>query len=343
MAVNKYNPNTGKPLAPGQTVQVGNTGTYVTQGGTGTTTGSPTTSSPSSSYSTPVTFNTNTNTYKPSTTSTGSSYTIQSGDTLSAIAAKNNTTVAAIQAANNISDPNVIYAGANLTIPGQSSPTTNAPTATTVNPNQAEIDRITAEINKLQGTVTQAQAAGVQPGEDIPDEILGGMTGSEYVKTSEEERAKKELADKKKDEDDQKTIKDLQTQNEIASLKQMLKDATVSKPDAFSSSDTFESLSEQNGLTGVKTQIDELSELIRESEAATRQGLNKQEGRIAPMGVISSRQQELQRQANEELDSLNRQKQTLVDEYSTKMSNIGMIMDFKQSDYQTAYKEYTDN
>ena len=44
-------------------------------------------------------------------------YTIQSGDTLSEIAAANNTTVEAIASANNISDPNKIQAGASLNIP----------------------------------------------------------------------------------------------------------------------------------------------------------------------------------------------------------------------------------
>lgn len=49
------------------------------------------------------------------------SYTIKSGDTLSEIAAANNTTVDAIAKANGISDPNKISAGATLDIPGGNS------------------------------------------------------------------------------------------------------------------------------------------------------------------------------------------------------------------------------
>jgi LysM repeat protein len=45
-------------------------------------------------------------------------YTVQRGDTLGAIATRFNTTVQAISAANNISNPNLIYAGQVLTIPG---------------------------------------------------------------------------------------------------------------------------------------------------------------------------------------------------------------------------------
>ena len=47
------------------------------------------------------------------------SYTIRSGDTLSAIASRYGTTVAKLASANGIKNPNLIYAGNKLTIPGQ--------------------------------------------------------------------------------------------------------------------------------------------------------------------------------------------------------------------------------
>lgn len=50
-------------------------------------------------------------------------YTIRSGDTLGGIAKRFNTTVAKLQSANNISNPNVIYAGRTLTIPDSYSST----------------------------------------------------------------------------------------------------------------------------------------------------------------------------------------------------------------------------
>ena len=69
------------------------------------------------------------------------SYTIKSGDTLSQIAKNNNTTVAAIQAANpSITNPNRIYAGQTLNIPGQggttagNGQTTVKPTSNTTSP-----------------------------------------------------------------------------------------------------------------------------------------------------------------------------------------------------------------
>ena len=63
------------------------------------------------------------------------SYQIKSGDTLSALAAKFGTTVQALAQANGIANPNVIKAGATLTIPSSTPATPSAPANTTVNPN----------------------------------------------------------------------------------------------------------------------------------------------------------------------------------------------------------------
>ena len=45
-------------------------------------------------------------------------YVVQAGDTLSSIAQKFGTTVEAIVRANNLADPNLIFVGQVLTIPG---------------------------------------------------------------------------------------------------------------------------------------------------------------------------------------------------------------------------------
>jgi len=76
--------------------------------------GSTSSSSSQSSTSKPAT-STTTSGYN---TNPAGTYTIQSGDTLSGIASKYGTTVNALLAANpNITNPNLIYAGAKLTIP----------------------------------------------------------------------------------------------------------------------------------------------------------------------------------------------------------------------------------
>jgi LysM repeat protein len=60
-------------------------------------------------------------------------YTVQRGDTLSAIAAAHDTTVAAIVAKNGLANPNMIYAGQKLCIPGQA-PTSYVEPATAAAP-----------------------------------------------------------------------------------------------------------------------------------------------------------------------------------------------------------------
>ncbi|WP_257447924.1 LysM peptidoglycan-binding domain-containing protein [Archangium lipolyticum] len=56
-------------------------------------------------------------------------YTVRAGDTLSGIAGRYGTSVSAIAQANGISNPNLIYAGQRLNIPGASAPSAPAPTS----------------------------------------------------------------------------------------------------------------------------------------------------------------------------------------------------------------------
>jgi len=82
----------------------------------------------------------------PSQPATLPSYVIRSGDTLSKIAAKNNTTVNALMAANpTIKNPNLIYAGNKLVIPGAQAPV--APATPTVPPAPPTPDIVVPEKN----------------------------------------------------------------------------------------------------------------------------------------------------------------------------------------------------
>jgi len=65
-------------------------------------------------------------------TAAATTYTVQPGDTLSAIAAQYGSSVAAIAAANGIADPNLIFAGQVLTIPSSTSAVTTASVVTSV-------------------------------------------------------------------------------------------------------------------------------------------------------------------------------------------------------------------
>lgn len=74
--------------------------------------------------------------FSPPKSSTGASYTVRSGDSLGAIAARFGTSVSAIASRNGIRNANLIYPGQKLSIPGKSGGTTTPtpPTNTTPTP-----------------------------------------------------------------------------------------------------------------------------------------------------------------------------------------------------------------
>ena len=88
------------------------------------------------------------------TSSSTSTYTVKSGDTLSTIAKKFNTTVAKLQSLNNIKDPNKISVGQVLKITGTSSSSSNSPSTYTVKKG----DTLSAIAKKFNTTVAKLQS-----------------------------------------------------------------------------------------------------------------------------------------------------------------------------------------
>jgi hypothetical protein len=80
------------------------------------------------------------------------------------------------------------------------------------------------------------------------------------------------------------------------------------------------------GIAGLQSQITNIDTQIAEANESLRQGKNVQGERLAPMELISTRQQTLENRARDVVNTLGIQKQALVDQYNASLSNVQMIM-----------------
>jgi hypothetical protein len=172
-----------------------------------------------------------------------------------------------------------------------------------------------------------------------PGESKVAVTSEEPRKKTAQEiineaKATAETAKKSADE-----LATLTTQSQIAALKKELGLDTgiPAKPTLVSD---YEALRSSKGITGLEEQITALNASIADAEASIRQGMYNQEGKLMPMELIGTRQRELARQGQELLDTLNRRKQTMVDELTTKTNLVNNIMTLKGTDYANAVNEY---
>ncbi|MFZ4827748.1 MAG: LysM peptidoglycan-binding domain-containing protein [Phototrophicaceae bacterium] len=97
--------------------------------------------------------------------SSGVTHTVQRGETLGSIARQYGTTFSAIATANNLANPNLIYVGQQLTIPGATAPTTSPTAVPTSTPTTSSTATYTiksgdtlASIARQYGTTTSAIA-----------------------------------------------------------------------------------------------------------------------------------------------------------------------------------------
>jgi murein DD-endopeptidase MepM/ murein hydrolase activator NlpD len=341
-------------------------------------------------------------------------YTIKSGDTLSAIAAANKTTVSDIMKANpSITDPNKIYAGASLNlptatpstalnVPGTKVGTTQPSVAdlynkqpaqqqsTIINPGSAavsptsrtaynsagqavtfqassdaeaqayvtknnltwakgiptqkpiipstttgvmqtsdearatqkKIEETQAQIKTIQADLTTAQSLGYGPNDQIIRDPVTGQILPPGTKTSEEGKVVQPTT---------LTIKDFTDQ---------LKEAGISAPEVPSLMETYTGLAGKYNIEGLQKQVTDIDTQIAEVQDSLTAGIHKISGELAPMELITGRQQELQNQATEKLNALNRTKSNLVTQYNNAIGTVSMLMGFTQQDYANASTDY---
>ncbi len=225
-------------------------------------------------------------------------YTVKSGDTLSAIGAKygvNYNQITGYKSGN----PNLIYPGEVLTIPDASPSLPNASTPTFTDSNQVQ-NYTNGQQNLMFNNYTAPNTPQVQSLEAIKADITK-MLPSEPAPTAP---------------------------NLVETYKNLRSDSNVT---------TLES--EVNDLTNQGRIIEEQLRINKASETAKPVAMNVIEGRIS----------EETKQAQEQLDFINRQKAYKVDQLQSAYTNINTIMTLTQSDYNNAkeiydtkYKQATD-
>ena len=232
----------------------------------------------------------------------------------------------------------------------------------------AKIAETEAQLKEKMAILQKANEAGYGPGgehegEDIPESIiasarpvggvlgdLGAGVGADTVVTSDSARdaeTKKTTAEIKADLDeatkDQAEIEKLSRQKMIQDLKTELgiTDTTLpAKPAPTSLATDFQALRSTEGVTAIETQINSIDTEIAATESGMRAEIEKELGRLAPTENIGLRQIDIQKKYQDQLDSLNRRKSTLVSELNTKNTLISNIMGFKQTDYANASAAY---
>jgi len=280
----------------------------------------------------------------PTTPTGGTSYTIQSGDTLSAIAVRNKTTVTELMKLNpQITDPNKIYAGANLNLPSTVTQSTiQAPGAMAVPPTapiipptttgvmetsdqaratQKQIEETQAKIKTIQADLTTAQSLGYGPNDQIIRDANGNILPP-GTKTTEDGNVVQPTTF---------TIKDFVDQ---------LKEAGISAPERPDLMTTYKGLAGEYNIEGLQKQVTDIDTQIAEVQDSLTAGIHKISGELAPMELITGRQQELQNQATEKLNALNRTKANLVTQYNNAIGTVSMLMGFTQQDYANASADY---
>ena len=103
---------------------------------------------------------------------------------------------------------------------------------------------------------------------------------------------------------------------------------------------TYQTLMSNAGISGIQDDINSKKALKKDLEASLRQGLYDEEGKLRPMELIGTHQQELQRQGLEKIDQIDRDMAVLIDLYNTEIGVIDMQMQLAEMDYNVSVDTY---
>lgn len=117
----------------------------------------------------------------------------------------------------------------------------------------------------------------------------------------------------------------------------------MSKPQAPSFENTYNSLVGQYGISDLEASLNDLTNQENEVRAQFRVNKNAEEGKPVAMNVIEGRVGEQEKAANERLDAVLREKDYITNQLKTKYDVVNNIMNLKKLDYQTASDEYNNS
>lgn len=113
-------------------------------------------------------------------------------------------------------------------------------------------------------------------------------------------------------------------------------------PDAPNFEESFQKLRQQYGLDALETTINDLDAQEQDLQAQKRISVNAELGKPVALGVIQGRVTEQERNFNERIDTIQRQKTRAVAQLQTANDAIENIMTFRKMDYDVAKERYND-
>lgn len=238
-------------------------------------------------------------------------YKIKAGDNLSTIAANNNTTVDVISKLNNISDPNKIYAGADLTLPDATPPavtSTTLPQSQMIAPGEQTVEQRNAAFKDAGGSPSVIPPPTSGP---ISTSDLARATSLPDPTTYATTNSGKNLSDmvssvgKTALTSNQQVVDSLRKEQER--LVTMEKDAAQAKVDQVSGkiAEVTSSTAAQDALDATMKKFDvenkiqqytEIQNKIVSAQEALNMGLIYEADRPARMQLITGRSSSLQKQ-----------------------------------------------
>jgi murein DD-endopeptidase MepM/ murein hydrolase activator NlpD len=233
-------------------------------------------------------------------------YTIKYGDTLSGIAKNSGISQSDLQSWNGLADPNKIQAGATLKLYNPNSVPVAAPAATQTTPAAGtpaptQPEQVTPYLNAVQNEQMQQQSQ--SPNIQVTPEVAAAKAASDQSLAT-------------------------------------LTNTQSSAPTPVKALDTFNQLREQYNIKGIEDDLNNLKTAEQEAYANARLRTNSEKGKRVGLGVIAGRVSEVEQQAKDEIDFIQRQINTKTNQAQAAYSLVDTIMKFNQTDFENAMQVY---